>query len=133
MLMQPRCLPVELLNLQDTPNNQLLFRFARSVASGTLKDKPMFMDFTLAMLTRAECQERGRGLQGMHYPPAFDEWCHELLCLSPGAYCVFRGHFGGKQSEVFTRYDPRSPYFTKVSPPMSMRVRGNTVSTTTTH
>ena len=59
--------------LQDTPHNQLLLHFAQKVASGAFTDKSLFMDFTSTMVTLAECQERGRGLQGMCYPPAFDE------------------------------------------------------------
>ena len=114
----------KLLNLQDTPNNKLLYRFARSVASGTLKDKPMFMDFTSAMLTLAERQECGRGLQGMHYPPAFDEWCHELLCLSPGAYRVFRSHFGGRTERSFHQIRSKSPIFCQgITPDVYERAR----------
>ncbi|KAH8987035.1 hypothetical protein EDB92DRAFT_1801576, partial [Lactarius akahatsu] len=90
-----------LITLQNAPHNELLLRFARKVATGGFDDKPEFMAFTSAIVTMTERQERGRGLQGMHYPPAFDEWCHELLCLSPGAYRAFRSRFGGRTERSF--------------------------------
>lgn len=77
--------------IQDAPNNKLLIRFAQKVASGAFKDKPLFMDFTSAMVTLAEHQECGHGLQGMHYPPAFDKWCHELFVfVTSSTPCVLR-------------------------------------------
>jgi hypothetical protein len=82
------------------------------------------MDFTSAMVTLAERQERGRGLQGMHYPPAFNEWCHELLCLSPGAYQVFRGHFGGRTERSFHQIRSKIPIFNQgISPNVYERAR----------
>ncbi|KAH8976531.1 hypothetical protein EDB86DRAFT_2807530, partial [Lactarius hatsudake] len=60
---------------KDAPHDQLLFRFAHGVADGIFKDKPMFLTFTSAMVTLSECHNRGHRLQGMRYPPAFDEWC----------------------------------------------------------
>lgn len=110
--------------LQDAPHNQLLLRFARKVASGAFKDKPLFMDFTSTMVTLAERQERGHGLQGMRYPPAFDEWCHELLCLSPIAYRVFRGHFGGRTERSFHQIRSKIPIFHQgISPNVYERAR----------
>ena len=63
------------------------------------------------MVTLAERHDRGHGLQGMHYPPAFDEWCHELLCISPSAYRVFRGHFGGRTERSFHQIRSKIPIF----------------------
>ena len=63
------------------------------------------------MVTLAERHDRGHGLQGMHYPPAFDEWCHELLCISPSAYRVFRGHFGGRTERSFHQICSKIPIF----------------------
>ena len=47
----------------------------------------------------------------MHYPPAFDEWCHELLCISPSAYRIFRGHFGGRTERSFHQIRSKIPIF----------------------
>ena len=63
------------------------------------------------MVTLAERHDRGHGLQGMHYPPAFDEWCHELLCISPSAYRIFRGHFGGRTERSFHQIRSKIPIF----------------------
>ena len=96
---------------KDAPHDQLLLRFARKVAAGTFEDKPIFLDFTSAMVTLAERHDRGHGLQGMRYPPAFDEWCHELLCISPSAYRIFRGHFGGRTERSFHQIRSKIPIF----------------------
>ncbi|KAH9032049.1 hypothetical protein EDB85DRAFT_1890890 [Lactarius pseudohatsudake] len=96
---------------KDAPHDQLLFRFARGVADGLFEDKPMFLTFTSAMVTLSERHARGHGLQGMRYPPAFDEWCHELLCISPAAYRVFRGHFGGRTERSFHQIRSKIPIF----------------------
>jgi hypothetical protein len=110
--------------LQDAPNDKLLLRFARKVASGAFNDNPLFMDFTSAMVIMAERQERGRGLQGMPYPPAFKEWCNELYCLSPGAYRVFCGHFGGRTERSFHQIRSKIPIFNQgISPDVYVRAR----------
>lgn len=63
------------------------------------------------MVTLAERHDRGHGLQGMRYPPAFDEWCHELLCISPAAYRSFRTHFGGRTERSFHQIRSKVPIF----------------------
>jgi hypothetical protein len=63
------------------------------------------------MVTLAERHDRGHGLQGMRYPPAFDEWCHELLCISPAAYRTFRSHFGGRTERSFHQIRSKIPIF----------------------
>ena len=47
----------------------------------------------------------------MCYPPAFDEWCHELLCISPAAYRTFRSHFGGRTERSFHQIRSKIPLF----------------------
>ncbi|KAH9010301.1 hypothetical protein EDB84DRAFT_1570618 [Lactarius hengduanensis] len=109
---------------KNAPHNELLLRFARKVATGGFDDKPEFMTFTSAIVTMTERQERGRGLQGMHYPPAFDEWCHELLCLSPGAYRAFRSRFGGRTERSFHQIRSKIPIFYQgISPDVYERAR----------
>ena len=63
------------------------------------------------MVTLAERHARGHGLQGIRYPPAFDEWCHELLCISPAAYRIFRSHFGGRTERSFHQIRSKVPIF----------------------
>jgi hypothetical protein len=63
------------------------------------------------MVTLAERHDRGHGLQGIHYPPAFDEWCHELLCISPAAYRLFCSHFGGRTERSFHQIRSKDPIF----------------------
>jgi hypothetical protein len=81
------------------------------VASGTFKDKPLFMDFTEVMVALADREARGRGMQGMDYPPAYNKWCNELFCLSPGAYHIFCGHFGGRTERSFHQICSKIPIF----------------------
>ena len=63
------------------------------------------------MVTLAERHALGHGLQGMCYPPAFDEWCHELLCISPAAYRIFCSHFGGRTERSFHQIRSKIPIF----------------------
>ena len=63
------------------------------------------------MVTLAERHDRGRGFQGMQYPPAFDEWCHELYCISPAAYRTFHTNFGGRTERSFHQIRSRIPIF----------------------
>lgn len=81
------------------------------VAAGSFKDKPIFLDFTSAMVTLAERHDCGHGLQGMCYPPAFNEWCNELICISPTAYRTFCGHFGGRTEQSFHQIRSKIPIF----------------------
>lgn len=100
-----------ILSPQDAPHDQLLLRFARKVAAGSFKDKPIFLDFTSAMVELANRHDRNRGLQGMKLPPAFNEWCHELICISPSAYRTFRSHFGGRTERSFHQIRSKIPIF----------------------
>jgi len=64
-------------------------RFVHQVVAGKLDDKPVFLDLVQVITLEAERCERGVGFQGMKYPQAFEEWCHELLCIRPEAYRSF--------------------------------------------
>ncbi|KAI0291530.1 hypothetical protein BC826DRAFT_875479, partial [Russula brevipes] len=77
-------------------HTESLTRFVRQVVEGNLDDKPVFLDLVQVLTIEAERRERGLGLQNMKYPPAFDEWCHELLCIRPEAYRSFRLQFAGR-------------------------------------
>lgn len=71
------------------------------VVTGNLDDKPVFMDLVHVLTIEAERREQGQGLQNMKYPPAFDDWCHELLCIRPEAYRSFRMQFAGRTERSF--------------------------------
>jgi hypothetical protein len=60
--------------------------FMCQVVAGKLDNKPVFLDLVQVITVQTEQRERGVGLQNMKYPPAFDDWCHELLCICPEAY-----------------------------------------------
>jgi hypothetical protein len=47
----------------------------------------------------------------MKYPPAFDDWCHELLCICPEAYHSFRMQFAGRTEQSFLLKCSTSPGF----------------------
>ena len=47
----------------------------------------------------------------MKYPPAFDDWCHELLCICPEAYCSFCLQFAGCTEHSFLSKCSASPGF----------------------
>jgi hypothetical protein len=76
-------------------------RFVHQVVLGNLDSKPVFMDLVQVLTIEAERREKGHGLQKMKYPPAFDDWCHELLCIRPEAYRSFRTQFAGRTERSF--------------------------------
>jgi hypothetical protein len=63
------------------------------------------------MVTLADRHDRGHGTQGIKYPPAFNEWCNELFCISPTAYRTFRSHFGGRTERSFHQIRSKIPIF----------------------
>ena len=83
----------------------------RQVAAGNLDDKPVFLDLVQVLTVQAERRVRGCGLQNMKYPPAFDEWCHEILCIRPEAYRSFCRQFSGRTERSFLDKRSKSPRF----------------------
>lgn len=69
------------------------------------------MDLVHVLVVDAERLEKGLGLQNMKYPPAFDDWCHELLCIRPEAYRSFRLQFSGRTERSFLLKRSTSPGF----------------------
>jgi len=69
------------------------------------------MDLVHILVVDAERFEKGLGLQNMKYPPAFDDWCHELLCICPKAYRSFRLQFAGRTERSFLSKRSASPGF----------------------
>ncbi|KAI0301414.1 hypothetical protein BC826DRAFT_1102007 [Russula brevipes] len=90
-----------------------LTRFVRQVVAGNLDNKPVFLDLVQVLTNEAERRERGLGRQNTKYPPAFDEWCHELLCIRPEAYRSFRLQFAGRTDRNFLLKRSMSPGFTQ--------------------
>lgn len=70
-----------------------------------------FVGLVEVMVSRVEREDKGRGMQNMRYPPAFDEWCHELLCIRPEAYCSFRQTFSGRSECSFLKIRNSKPAF----------------------
>ncbi|KAF8265264.1 hypothetical protein EI94DRAFT_1589496 [Lactarius quietus] len=74
-------------------HSETLTLFVRQVVAGNLDDQPVFLDLVQVLMVQAEQHVRGSGLQNMKYPPVFDDWCHELLCIHPEAYRAFCKQF----------------------------------------
>ena len=83
----------------------------RQVVAGNLDDQPVFLDLVQVLTTQAERQLDGHGLQNMKYPPALDDWCHELLCIRPEAYRSFRRQFAGRSERSFLEKRSTGPSF----------------------
>src|SRR6266581_395223 len=82
------------------------------------------MDLVHVLVVDAERLEKGLGLQNMKYPPAFDDWCHELLCIRPEAYRSFRLQFAGRTERSFLSKRSSSPGFCQgISPQVVERAR----------
>ena len=69
------------------------------------------MDLVHVLVVNAERLEKGLGRQNMKYPPAFDDWCHELLCIQPEAYRSFCLQFSGRTERSFLSKRSASPGF----------------------
>ena len=81
------------------------------VIAGNFDDQPVFLDLVQVLTVQAERHLRDSGLQNMKYPPAFDDWCHELLCIRPEAYRSFRRQFGGRSERSFLEKRSSCPSF----------------------
>ncbi|KDR83159.1 hypothetical protein GALMADRAFT_206799 [Galerina marginata CBS 339.88] len=86
-------------------------RFARQFAEGKFDDQPVFLGLISVMVEQQDRKDHGRGLQNMKYPPAFNDWCHELLCIRPEAYRTFQSTFGGRTERSFLQIRSTKPAF----------------------
>ncbi|KAI9443778.1 hypothetical protein H4582DRAFT_2053569 [Lactarius indigo] len=100
----------ELIN-GTSSHSETLTHFVGQVVAGNFDDKPVFLDLVQVITGQAERRVQGRGLQNMKYPPAFDDWCHELLCIRPEAYRSFRQEFAGRTERSFLDKRSKSPGF----------------------
>ncbi|RXW12056.1 hypothetical protein EST38_g13798 [Candolleomyces aberdarensis] len=102
----------ELITEEPTSTAEaLLRRFVRHFSSGKFDKQPVFMGMVEVMIETAERDANGVGLQNMKYNPAFDEWAHELCCISPSAYRSFLQHFGGRSERSFRQIRAKQPGF----------------------
>jgi hypothetical protein len=88
-----------------------LRRFVKHFSSGAFDKQPVFVGMVEVMIEKAERDEKEVGLQNMRYNPTFDEWAHELCCISPSAYHSFLQHFGGRSERSFRNIRARQPGF----------------------
>ena len=93
----------------------------RQVVTGNFEDQPVFLDLVQVLTLQAERRFRGNGLQNMKYPPAFDEWCHELLCIRPEAYRSFRKQFAGRTERSFLEKRSACPSFLQGISPQALQ------------
>ncbi|KAH8977094.1 hypothetical protein EDB92DRAFT_2002633 [Lactarius akahatsu] len=100
----------ELIN-GTSSHSETLTQFVGQVVAGNFDDKPVFLNMVQVLTNQAERRVQGRGLQNMKYPPAFDDWCHELLCIRPEAYRSFRQQFAGRTERSFLDKRSKSPGF----------------------
>jgi len=106
------------------PDDTLFIRFARKVAEGSFDNQPVFMGLVSLMTERVERDNQGKGTQNMQYSPEFDEWAHELLCISPEAYRSFQSMFGGRSERSFLKLRSSKPAFTEgITPEVKERAK----------
>ncbi|KAF8966837.1 hypothetical protein BDZ97DRAFT_1657377 [Flammula alnicola] len=92
---------IGLRNLLSKSEDNILLHFAHQFAQTKFGKDNVFVDMIKVMIVKVEHEERGHRMKNMQYPPAFDEWCHELLCIRPEAYCSFQLAFGGHTERSF--------------------------------
>lgn len=66
-----------------------------------MKDRTVFYGMVEAMAMFDDKIRRGVGLQNSRYTPAFDEFCHSIVAISPLAYQTFRSKFVGRTAASF--------------------------------
>ncbi|QRW16719.1 hypothetical protein RhiXN_04721 [Rhizoctonia solani] len=71
------------------------------VLKGEMKDRKIFCGMVEVMAMMDDKALRGVGLQNAKYPPEFDQFCHEIVNISPLAYQTFRNIFGGRTASNF--------------------------------
>ncbi|KAJ3516574.1 hypothetical protein NLJ89_g1045 [Agrocybe chaxingu] len=94
-------------------SGNIFMRFARQYAEGNFDSENVFLGLLEVMVERADRSEKKKGFQNMKYPPAFDDWCHELLCIRPEAYRTFQLHFGGRSERSFRKIRSMKPAFSQ--------------------
>ncbi|TEB20216.1 hypothetical protein FA13DRAFT_1801216 [Coprinellus micaceus] len=73
----------------------LLQRTVKAFTASQFDDKPIITGLLEVVIIKVDKESRGVGLQGIKYPPGFDDWAHELSCINPEAYRSFKTVFGG--------------------------------------
>ncbi|KAJ8690007.1 hypothetical protein PTI98_012852 [Pleurotus ostreatus] len=94
---------------ESSSHANLLQSFSRKLVEGTFDANPVFLDLIEVMISRAQRQEDEHGAQNTRYPPALDEFCHELQCISPQAYRTFKLHFAGRTERSFKHIRSKHP------------------------
>jgi hypothetical protein len=81
----------------------------------------VFLDLVQVLTVQAEQHLRGTGRQNMKYPPALDDWCHELICIHPEAYRSFRRQFAGRSERSFLEKQSACPTFLQGISPQALQ------------
>ena len=79
----------------DAPHDYCFNLHAKSLLASTINQYSstsllQWLHWLSAMIEAMICKGCNQ------YPPAFNEWCHELYCISPVAYHNFHTNFGGR-------------------------------------
>ncbi|KAG8764094.1 hypothetical protein FRC11_005504 [Ceratobasidium sp. 423] len=82
---------------EKTPAQRFLLR----VLQGETKDRTVFCGMVEVIAMMDDKAYRGVGLQNAKYPPDFDQFCHEIVNISPLAYHTFRSMLGGRTASSF--------------------------------
>ncbi|EUC59875.1 hypothetical protein RSOL_328130 [Rhizoctonia solani AG-3 Rhs1AP] len=76
-------------------------RFLLRVLQGETNDRTVFCGMVEVIAMMDDKAYRGVGSQNAKYPPDFDQFCHEIVNISPLAYHTFRSIFGGRTASSF--------------------------------
>ncbi|KAG8707407.1 hypothetical protein FRC11_007462, partial [Ceratobasidium sp. 423] len=86
-------------------------RFLLRVLQGEMKDRSVFCGMVEVIAMMDDKAARGVGLHNAKYPPDFDQFCHEIVNISPLAYHTFRSVFGGRTASSFREIRARERRF----------------------
>lgn len=83
-------------NAKDTP----YVRYAQGALQGKY-DNEVFNGLVEAMVTKADREERGVGMQNFKYAPAYDEFSNLVRINGPAAYRTLQEHFPARSERSF--------------------------------
>ncbi|KAK1222121.1 hypothetical protein PQX77_015048 [Marasmius sp. AFHP31] len=97
---------IEAIDQKHSP----LVRFTMGMLKGKYKDEHL-AGLIEALVIRRDREQRGVGLQGIQYPPAWDELCHLIQVSSPKTYRLLQNYFPMRSERSWRIKHARQPRF----------------------
>ncbi|KAJ6538761.1 hypothetical protein B0H10DRAFT_2245563 [Mycena sp. CBHHK59/15] len=103
---------IGLQDIIEQPNAKTMpyVRYAQGALQGKYDNK-VFNGLVEAMVTKADKEERGVGMQNFKWAPAYNKFCNIVRITSPAAYRAFQEHLPGRTERSFRAKEAHEPQF----------------------